>query len=359
MKIVAYTPDRYADLKKFTNEIIKPNYITIQESFFKWQFLDAARILRAADEGLFLAIDEEKTIQAISLASKTPMWMEGRESLGVWHHEWFTKPGTRGLGSDLVKHHLERNSFFGLAGQSLHAGIALQRLAPMAWFQLKRLLFPISPEATFAMMKTTDHHPLKFLKGMEISERNCTFKKLQEFDEKYSQFWETLRQEFTVCTNRTAEYMTWRYLRHPLFQYEIMQAETPGGLCVYVWREEPVRGERFNVLRMCDVLGSPEAIEQSFGALLMGPMSEDPATALVDFYGSHAETLAALKKAGMRESITLPDFDVPRLFSPLAQDIRKTINVSFLSQELSRENFFQESKMYFTKGDANQDRPNP
>ncbi len=79
-----------------------------------------------------------------------------------------------------------------------------------------------------------------------------------------------------------------------------------------------------------------------------------------DFFCSNAAINAALYQAGLRPSITLSNFDLPRLLSPLQIDCRKTINFtySFSKKSDMGVSFYDHGKTYFTKGDANQDRPN-
>ena len=136
MKIVSYSAEHDPQLQRFSSSVIKPNYITLQGPFFRWQFQQAAQLVHTADNGMYLCVDDDGEIAAISLAVKTPFLVDKAEHIGAWHHEWFSRPGTRGLGSQLVDKQLSVNAVFGHAGQSLQAAIALQRLQPMAWFFL-------------------------------------------------------------------------------------------------------------------------------------------------------------------------------------------------------------------------------
>ena len=62
----------------------------------------------------------------------------------------------------------------------------------------------------------------------------------------------------------------------------------------------------------------------------------------------------------MRQIVTLEEFDLPRLFAPLADDFRKTINLSVIvTQENDKPWLYDMNKWLVTKGDGNQDRINP
>ena len=78
-----------------------------------------------------------------------------------------------------------------------------------------------------------------------------------------------------------------------------------------------------------------------------------------DFFCTNDAINSALTAIGFYEAIPLEELDIPRLFSPLQTDFRKTLHsaISF-SADYTSENAHNVSDFYFTKGDTNQDMPN-
>ena len=180
---------------------------------------------------------------------------------------------------------------------------------------------------------------------------------IDEFGTHYDRLWAVFRSDVTFGTNRSASYMNWRYVRHPYFQYQRRLFESPAGAAYIVWREEPVTGHEKCVARVCEAIGSPAALADAVPVLYQH-LADRP-VAFADFFGAHASVLAGLRAGGMRPVITVPPFDLPRLFSPLAPDVRKTLNFAIsLSADCPAIDLYAHDKMYLTKGDTNQDRPN-
>ena len=60
-----------------------------------------------------------------------------------------------------------------------------------------------------------------------------------------------------------------------------------------------------------------------------------------DFFCSNKDLVNSLLHSGMKNVITLPDFDLPRYYSPYGDSLRKTINFSYwLSDNLFDKNSF-------------------
>ena len=113
-----------------------------------------------------------------------------------------------------------------------------------------------------------------------------------------------------------------------IFHYNTVCFKTIKGDVYYIWREESISGMDCKVARITDIIGFPDS------ALLALPhfqslLIKNNDIAFADFSCSNGKLNSALMFGGMREVITLPDFDLPRLFSPLANDSRKRLNYSY------------------------------
>lgn len=367
MQIEPIDRSRLDEVREFTDRYIRPNYICVREPFFDWQYLQSAELIGddVAPSPILVASDGK--VQGVSLAIRSRFRAFGQSVIGTWHTDWFADSEKLGAGLLLIQEQLRRNPLLCTAGQSLIAANVFGRLRPMIWFELERLFAVCDAKQTASLLYAEDQseprtprYQLDYLKAQSIAKPSpqVVVESIQEFDRDYDAHWSGLVGSFLVATDRTSAYMNWRYVRHPMFHYERVRCRTSNGAAYFIWREEPVSDTDLRVARICDVLGSPAAITSSFPAVFAELKSRG--LAMADFSCSHAVTCQALLAAGMRPAITLPDFDLPRLFSPRYNDVRKRLNFAYsAAPSLVDSSFFAHQEMYFSKGDTNQDRPNP
>lgn len=347
------------DLIGFSNRHDRPNVSTFDENFFTWQFDDAARLCGTKDNGALVGIDD-KRIVSIAYGSKVTIFVDGCEITGLWQQAWFTEPGYLGAGVFLMREQMRRNPFVGAAGQNYNAASVNQRLRPMNWFQLNRLFIVLNVKECADLAYSMSDHALRYLELAKLSppSKPCETRMIRHFDDVYDACWTEFRKPLLLASDRTSAYMNWRYQKHPRFTYQSLEIDTPFGNVYFVWREEQVEGKSGVVARICEVIGKPEAIIDGFPHLYS--ILNERGLAFADFFCSHGATNAALMAAGMLEVITTDEFDLPRLFQPLVQDERKTLNFYYSFDDETRPpNFHDYYRTYITKGDGNQDRPNP
>jgi hypothetical protein len=170
--------------------------------------------------------------------------------------------------------------------------------------------------------------------------------------------------ENTVGAARDLEYLRWRYLDHPRFEYRIVTVGEGRRTGVLVWRMETIRQAtpqgRQDVDRIGRILellpASPENASQLIAAGLQQMCAEGAFAA--DFYGYHAGTNCCLEKAGFVDTGKVPDAGhVPSRFQPLDGKGAGILSAMFL-QERSPGFNDAASPWYWTKSDSDQDRPN-
>jgi hypothetical protein len=170
--------------------------------------------------------------------------------------------------------------------------------------------------------------------------------------------------ENTVGAARDIEYLRWRYLDHPRFEYRIVTVGEGRRTGVLVWRMETIRQAtpqgRQDVDRIGRILellpASPENASQLIAAGMQQMCAEGAFAA--DFYGYHAGTNGCLEKAGFVDTGKVPDAGhVPSRFQPLDGKGAGILSAMFL-QERSPGFNDAASPWYWTKSDSDQDRPN-
>ena len=160
---------------------------------------------------------------------------------------------------------------------------------------------------------------------------------------------------------RDAAYVTWRYVSHPRFEYQLRCAQrasdgTVEGIAV--WRVERVRDRATWVLRIVEFLGSPAAEEVLAQSVLEG--ARDSGAALGDFYCASARAAEVLARIGFQRAPAVPgDVVFPSRFQPLeSQHFPMTTLVRLPGAWRGRmRELLDEGRLYITKSDGDQDRP--
>ena len=337
------------------------DYPVVNEHYFRWQWIETNELFGSTNNKGPIMLVNENEVKGVAFVSKTPYLLGGNKVLGGYNHEWHVDEDIigQGWGYKLISEQLNRNEVLLSGGISQYYTKLIGRLCKTSWFETPRLFTVLDIENAEALLfskgppakaylgycsKVPDYHVIN----------SCV---VSQFDENYEQLWLDVCQNFLISTDRTAKYMNWRYIRHPSFNYECWCFETTAGLAYFVWRNETVVGSSCIIARICEVIGNSAAISLAYPAAC-NEMRKTGIT-IVDFFCTHAETNMALTDSGMHYVITLPDFDLPRMYSPRFNDPRKTINwVISISDRLFEQSFRNYSKIYITKGDGNQDRPN-
>jgi len=348
-----------AALVDFSDRLDRRNVSTFDEDFFTWQFDDAAKLCNTDDNGALIGVDNDRIV-SLAYGNKVSVFLAGQTTTGLWQQAWFSEPSYSGAGLFVMREQMQRNPFVGASGQNYSAASINERLRRMNWFQLRRLFIVLDVDECANLAYTMSEHAKRFV-GLTTAvspSKRCDVRRVTRFDDAYDACWLEFREPLLLASDRTSAYMNWRYLEHPRFTYQCLEIRAPSGNAYYVWREESVSGNLGVVARICEVIGKPEAIIEGFGHLFR--ILKEQGVAFADFFCSHGVTNAALMASGMREVITTEELDLPRLFQPITQDERKTLNFYYsFDEETQPHNFYNDYRTYITKGDGNQDRPNP
>lgn len=346
-------------LDAFSSIYDRPNSTTFKPEFYNWQFEEASKLVESEDNG-FLIGEQDGAIVSMAYGSKVPIWIDGKSVEGLWQQSWYAGEGHFGSGYFLMKEQMRRNPFVGASGQNYNAASINELMRPMVWFELTRMYVVINVEETFRLLFDSSEHAGRFLstKKIKLSSKSSKARLIDHFDADYDHVWEKVRRLLLLASDRTSRYMNWRYINHPVFTYQCLEVATDDGNAYFIWREEPVADSGIVVARICEVIGDPRAITSACTDFFV--VIAERKMAFADFFCSHAETNSALFAGGMRPVITTDEFDLPRLFQPVFRDARKTINFYYSFSGSDRlPDFYDYHRTYITKGDGNQDRPNP
>ncbi len=169
----------------------------------------------------------------------------------------------------------------------------------------------------------------------------------------------------TVGGARDLDYLTWRYIKHPVFNYRFIGIPEGTRTGLLVWRLETIRRatphgtvEEDRLGRMVEFMPASPANARHLLAVFTQELSEIKALG-ADYYGYHSETRRYLEEFGFRSIDAHPDGPaVPSRFQPLDQRGGAIRSALIVGSEVPACALDAGSAWYWTKSDADQDRPN-
>jgi RimJ/RimL family protein N-acetyltransferase len=178
----------------------------------------------------------------------------------------------------------------------------------------------------------------------------------------WDEFWNSALAQQLVGANRDARYLTWRYVMHPRFQYHMHCArrESDGVVeGIVVFRLEQVRGRATQVLRIVEFLATPAAQPTLVRAVL--DEARACGAAVGDFYCSSVQVAKAFARVGFqREDVSSAGAVLPARLQPLeAGHFPMTTLLRLPGAWRGRlRELVDDGRLYITKSDGDQDRPN-
>jgi hypothetical protein len=171
--------------------------------------------------------------------------------------------------------------------------------------------------------------------------------------------------QHSIVAARDAAYLKWRYLDHPLFAYRSIVVAEGGRAGLLVWRLETIRhvteqGEQAldRIGRMVEFLPTSPANARDLLAAFFQQLTGADAVG-ADFYGYHGATRGWLSENGMTPTEVHPDGGaIPARFQPLDGKSSAIMSSMFIAGEAPPCSAAPDCPWYWTKSDADQDRPN-
>jgi hypothetical protein len=171
--------------------------------------------------------------------------------------------------------------------------------------------------------------------------------------------------ERTIGAVRDSAYLTWRYRKHPVFEYRFLTVADGSRTGLAVWRLETIRQQTpegrvdlDRIGRLVEFLPASPANAEALFAAFVGALREAGAFG-ADFYGYHGQTRCWLRQLGFPEASLHPDGRaIPSRFQPLEGKGGGILSAMFLQSEVASCADAADCPWYWTKSDSDQDRPN-
>jgi hypothetical protein len=169
----------------------------------------------------------------------------------------------------------------------------------------------------------------------------------------------------TVGAARDTAYLRWRYQSHPEFPYRILTVREGQRTGLAVWRLETIHRATLHgrepvdrIGRLVEFLPASQANAQALLACFWQTLREADAIG-ADYYGYHGGIRAWLHAAGFHALPSCADgLAMPARFQPLDGQGGNIVSAVFAPHDIPACTTATECPWYWTKSDADQDRPN-
>lgn len=330
--IETYSQKDFSDFQEYIKAAFHPKYILGDEKFVDWQY----------GNSLYLAKHNEKVIGHFGFRDLPYKVYDKTITIRVLANLLVLEDYRRtGVGALLAKRVLETPNHILVSGYNALSERLLSRLRPK-WQDAGNL------NRYFSILDNR-HAIFGKFNGPVTEIKKFSGQLAEALDiEEAGLLWQRVRNRYPVTVERSADYLSWRFLRHPFFQYQFLSIRENGESAGYlVYRIEESGG--FKIARIIDCVAKEGVEGRLFAGLLEQAKSLGAQAA--DFMFSGSLYGQALIDAGFFD-ISGTDFEkFPIFFSPLSAK-KFYINIAYdFKSPLS--------DCYLTKADGDQDRPNP
>jgi hypothetical protein len=359
--------DKVPELQTLIDRYWRKNHIFARsQELLKWQYQE-----KNPDQcSLVIAENAQNEIIGCLGFIQAPFNDNGNRRFALWMSMWLLAPEARGqgIGFAMLEHAMKDNHEviacigFNDITRRLVAGLnfEIQDVIP-------RWVRPISLENLLTLTSAREQPYSGDIQAIWRNSFDVTPQVTHEvidWSPEAGKLWDIAwHQRFApqlLSTWHDREYIEWRYVNHPTFSYcvkVVNSANQVDGLLVY--RLELIQHREEKVLRVLEFMGTPEAVDLLIGNLLHAGVENN--VAFIDFYCTETKLSSKLEQYGFYRDDQLPEQDrLPRLFQPL--DFRTNpLNITiWIRPDIHPDNhqFFTGDKLYFTRADGDQDRPN-
>jgi hypothetical protein len=368
-------PDEYGRVSKFLDEYwAKDHVYTRMRSLFEWTFARSSQW----DESAFSFALAEDGEELVGILGGIPFSFNclGKTSRGVWIVNYAVRPDHR-KGSTALQllSTFRRDPFSVVIASGLNpATIVIYRVLRGLVLPETPRHFVVLPNATARMENLlrlaapdwTKDRAAELADAFRLSELSCESVRAGSSipDEWDTVDWPEIASQ-TVGAVRDRDYLTWRYLQHPSFEYRFLTVGEGLRTGLLVWRLETIRRASEHgredvdkIGRLVEFLPASRGNAKNLMAAFFQQLSACDALG-ADFYGYNGAGRAMLEENGFPRVGRHPDGQaIPSRFQPLDGQGGGVLNAMFVQAELPSCTTNSDCQWYWTKSDSDQDRPN-
>ena len=196
----------------------------------------------------------------------------------------------------------------------------------------------------------------KEIKLKDVNLKGLSFSYEDNFSGEFDIFWNNIRDKYLITIERSSEYLNWRYSDHPYLDYKVLACRENNNVRGYViFRFEEIDG--FKIARIIDFVVDNK-VENLFVSYLNNVFLKEGAD-MADFLftGDYYKESFMNNKWFLTKNTEMSKY--PILFNPVHRG-RFDINfMAYKNDDSISDSFYNFDSWFVTKGDGDQDRPNP
>lgn len=315
------------------------------------------------DDFSFLGLWDEGRIVGILGVIPYEVNVKGKKALGAALTNWKVDSKYAGAGLKLLNS-VKRYNLSIILSLGINSTVAKLYHA-LNWYVLddvpRWIGFVNRNKVAAAIFKNTDDTLISSCRELRPIICKHDLKHVSYLDEqKWNQFYWNVFARRTIGFARSYAFLNWRYLKHPVFEYQILavidQQGCYTGLLVY--RVEEIMNGSYKIGRIVEFMALDH---QSSIALANEILLRNEDVLFWDFYNLSGISAWALENIGFQRK---PDWlrdeiVVPTRFQPLDLSCVNMMASMYVSDDVKEQyNLMSDLQWYVTKGDSDQDRPN-
>jgi len=354
-KIVAFSESDFVNFQLFIRNHFHPSYILSDKTFFDWQYKNG---LGRNKYSILLLKDQNQIYGCIGLIPKKYKILDQTVKTNEYIN-LFVDPKLRslGLGTVLVKKAMAQ-------GTAVNVGYSAETSSLYKKLGNWRDLGGLNRYLVVLDEKKLDHflsnqtfkirNKRNYLSHETNPKNNLDFKYIKSFDRNFDDLWLKVSSRYPIAAQRDSLYLNWRYSEHPSFAYSILQVSRGKNLLGFlIYRFETV--DDFKIARIVDFVSFSEVELDLFAKFIIDAKHGGACVADFVFFGDFYHT--SLEKAGFFKEEPV---QFPLRFNPVSYS-KKSIGLMVFSgdEKINPEEFYKVDNWYITRGDSDQDRPNP
>ncbi len=367
-----FRKDDFPKLAEFVKSEFHEKYILSDEKFFEWQYRSNPYL---SDYAFFL-LEQGSALYGYIGMVPLDYKINGQTARLNMYANLLVDERVRslGLGTLLIQRAMQAKSPAAISGYTPKSFPIYQKLGDWkALGNFYRYVFFFNPDAVKKLLPDSvssrgsdsdrgdpalqsKDDGIASLLSVARNDRSLSFEPITAFDSSFDEFWKNARNRYVITVERTSAYLNWRYANHPHFNYEMRVAKKDGQIIGYViYRIERVDG--FSIARIVDFVSD----DQGEAGVLRKFVSEVANSVdMIDFMFSGQYCHAALKQLGFFNVYGTPFEHLPMYFNPISYS-KNYINFCAWQGNgpIDKDAFYNHNNWYLTRGDGDQDRPNP
>ena len=354
--------DRQAVADLHEKHYWRSHCLLLNQKFYCWQFVENPYSVEAGGDQSVVAIGQNGELLSFLGLVPMPASFCGRPIQAAHLISWLSSPESRGrgVGKKLMSHVSERYDF--LFGRSVTpAALAIYQSLGFRYFgRCGRWIAVVNPDETISLAVNPSEIGKKRIRARAIkSTKSVSYYVCKEVPPGAAGLFSTI---FNSCVafDRTNDYLSWRYEKHPYLDYRFLVVGDPLSPDSFaVLRTENVSGRSGRILRILEFIAGSDASIRLAEAIFA--YASDQGCAFMDVFGISEQFVVGFVAMGGFNWEEEPAISLPHLFQPWDEDPQPPGVLFF-----GRPNFLTGkhigpvddiTKIYVSKGDGNMDWP--